>query len=101
MTADNNTYYDILYYEQVMDMASSEDNAEENVWRLKSIVGHNRPIPSNHPDYKVSSRNVLMEWETGEITTGPLSLIAQDDSVTRALYARDNDLVDTPGWKQF
>jgi hypothetical protein len=45
MTADDNKYYDILSYEQVMDMASSEDNAEENVWRFKSIVGHNGPIP--------------------------------------------------------
>jgi hypothetical protein len=38
MTADYNMYYDILTYEQVMDMASSDDNAEENVQRFKSIV---------------------------------------------------------------
>jgi hypothetical protein len=100
MATDDNTYYDILTYERDMDMGSSEDNAKEIVWRFKSIIGHNGPIPFTHPDCKGSSWNVLMEWETGEITTEPLSLIAQDDPVTCALYARDNDLLDTPGSKQ-
>jgi hypothetical protein len=34
--------------------------------------------------------NVLVEWETGETTYKPLDLIANDDPVTCAEYARTN-----------
>jgi hypothetical protein len=43
----------------------------------------------------------MIEWENGEITTEPLSNIAQDDPVTCAIYARDNGLLELPGWKRF
>ena len=42
-----------------------------------------------------------MEWENGEITAEPLSIIAADDPITCATYAKDNGLLDTPGWKRF
>ena len=42
-----------------------------------------------------------MEWENGEKTSEPLAVIAADDPVTCAIYARDNGLLTTPGWKQF
>jgi hypothetical protein len=44
---------------------------------------------------------VLVEWENGEITTEPLSVIAADDPVTCAIYAREHDLLDVEGWKRF
>ena len=43
----------------------------------------------------------MIEWENGEITTEPLQAIAKDDPVTFAIYARENELLNTPGWKQF
>ena len=36
-----------------------------------------------------------------EISTEPLKLIAADDPVTCAIYARDNGLLKKTGWKQF
>jgi len=48
-----------------------------------------------------SSYNVLVEWENGEITSETLSIIAADDPVTCAIYARDNNLLDPEGWKRF
>ena len=42
-----------------------------------------------------------MEWENGEITTEPLSVIAADDPVTCAIYAQEHDLLDIEGWKRF
>jgi hypothetical protein len=41
------------------------------------------------------------EWDDGEITTEPLSVIAADDPVTCAVYAREHDLLDVEGWKHF
>jgi hypothetical protein len=43
----------------------------------------------------------MIEWENGEITTEPLALIATDDPVTCAIYAREHGLLDKPGWKRF
>ena len=43
----------------------------------------------------------MVEWETEETTFEPLELIARDDPVTCALYAKDNGLLNTPGWKRF
>ena len=42
----------------------------------------------------------MVEWETGEITEEPLSLIAADDPVTSAEYAKKHDLLHLDGWKR-
>ena len=42
----------------------------------------------------------MVEWETGEITDEPLSLIAADDPVTCAEYAKRHDLLHLGGWKR-
>ena len=37
-------------------------------------------------------------WEIGEITEDPLSIIAQDDPVTYAAYAKEDYLLHLPKW---
>jgi hypothetical protein len=44
---------------------------------------------------------VLVEWETGETTYKPLKTISADDPVTCAEYARENNLLNLDGRKQF
>jgi hypothetical protein len=44
---------------------------------------------------------LLVKWENGEITTEPLSVIAADNPVTCAVYAREHDLLDVEGWRRF
>jgi hypothetical protein len=44
---------------------------------------------------------VLVEWENGEIMTEPLSVIAANNPVTCAVYAREHDLLDVEGWRHF
>ena len=41
----------------------------------------------------------MVEWENGEVTTEPLSIMAADAPVVCAKYARDNGLLNTDGWK--
>ena len=50
---------------------------------------------------KGSKYNVQVEWETGEITFEPLSIIAADDPVTCAAYAKENGLLALEGWCRF
>ncbi|KAG7344871.1 reverse transcriptase RNA-dependent DNA polymerase [Nitzschia inconspicua] len=91
---------EILTYQQIMEYLD-EDERNQRVWKFNRISGHQGPLKQCDPDYKGSSFNVMIEWENGEVTTEPLNIIAEDDPVTCAIYALDNDLLDTPGWMRF
>ena len=43
----------------------------------------------------------MIEWETGEISRKPLVIIAADDPVTREMYTKSKNLLETKGWKIF
>jgi hypothetical protein len=51
----------------------------------------------NLKDYKGSTYNVLVAWETGASTYEPLDLIASDDPITCTEYALKHNLLDEPG----
>ena len=95
----------IVDYNLVLDNINKQldDNPDssEIYWKFKEIVAHQGPLQSNHPDYKGSTFNVMVGWEDGSHTYEPLKLIAADDPVTCAMYAKKNNLLETPGWKRF
>ena len=53
------------------------------------------------PNWKGSKWDVPIEWATGEIAFEPLSVIAADDSITCAPYAKEKNLYNLDGWKRF
>jgi uncharacterized pyridoxamine 5'-phosphate oxidase family protein len=71
------------------------------VWKSRRILAHQGPLRPENIDYKGSIYNVMVEWETGDTTYEPLQVFAADDPVTCAIYAKDKNLLDQPGWKQF
>ena len=73
---------------------------QDNGQRIENIR-HQGPLLASDPDWKGSKYNVQVEWETGEITFEPLSIIAADDPVTCAAYAKENDLLALEGWRRF
>ena len=79
----------------------NHDSDDPVYWCFKKISAHEGPLDHNSPSYQGSKYNVMVEWENGEITTEPLSILAADDPVACALYARDNGLLNTEGWKRF
>ena len=97
---NNDEHEELFSYNQVMDFIEKEEG-KEILWKFKRIVGHQGPLSSNHPDYKGSAWNVRMEWENNEITAEPLNVIAADDPVTCAIYAKDHGLLNLPGWRRF
>ena len=94
------TVEDIIAYRQLLDKLESEDG-ESDEWKFTAISNHKGPLKQHDPEYKGSSWNVFVEWENGETTWEPLSLISKSDPVTCAIYARDNDLLNLPGWTRF
>jgi hypothetical protein len=79
----------------------ANDLSNDGLFQFREIIGHQGPLKPDDLDYKGSTYNVKVEWETGEITHEPLSLIGTDDPVTCAAYAKKQGLLDQPGWKKF
>ena len=93
---------EIMSYNQLLDYIQKGTDAEEDpdsVFKFKDIVAHQGPLESNDPDHKGSKYNVMVEWESGEVTYEPLALISKDDLITCAVYAKKHDLLETTGWK--
>lgn len=77
-----------------------EDDLEgEGVWKYKRILAHKGPLRPSHPEYKGSTYNIQVAWETGEVTWEPMKIISEDDKVTLAIYAKEADLLDTDCWR--
>ena len=91
---------EIITYNEILDHLQ-KDEEDKVVWKFKHISAHEGPLTPNHPSWNGSSYNVMMKWENGEKTSEPLDAIAADDPVTCAIYARDHNLLDTPGWRRF
>jgi hypothetical protein len=70
----------------------TRDEESDTMWKFQIIISH---------AFQGSKITLLIKWENGEITKEPLSIIAVDDPVTCTIYARENSLLDQPGWKRF
>ena len=70
-------------------------------YRFRAIIGHKGPLLASDPEWKGSKYNVQIEWKTREITFELLSIIAADDPVACAAYAKENDLIALEGWHRF
>ena len=75
---------EIMSYNQLMDYTQKRTDPD-SLFKFKDIVAHQGPLE--------------VEWESGEITYEPLTLISKDDPIPCAVYAKNHDLLDTTGWK--
>ena len=75
---------EIMSYNQLMDYIQKGTDAEEDpdpLFKFRDIVAHQGPLESTNPDQKGSKYNVMVEWESGEVTYEPLALISKDDPI--------------------
>ena len=91
---------------EYLDDKTDTGPLEDELYRFKCIKDHKGPYTSSDPEYTTSdpeyngsSYNLLIEWETGEQKSEPLSNIIARDPYTCAVYAKEHDLLNTPGWK--
>ena len=96
---------ELLTYNQLLDhleQADEQDNSmDQELCRFRAIIDHKGPLKATDPNWKGSKWNVQIEWEAGEITFDPLSVIAADDPITCAAYAMEKNLYNLDGWKRF
>ena len=90
----------IISYNQVLNYLKKETQDDESLYKFRAITAHHGPLEKDDSNYNGSLYNVMVEWETGEITEEPLSIIAQDGPVTCAAYAKEHNLVHLPRWSK-
>ena len=102
---DNGKLEEIIYYRQLVDhleAAANEDNKiSDDLFKFRALIGHQGPLKPTDPNWKGCKFNVLVDWETAEKTYEPLSVLAADDPLTCATYAKENDLLHIDGSKRF
>ena len=76
----------------------NENQEDESLHKFRAITGHDGPLKKNDPNYSGSLYNIRVKWEKGEITEKPLSVLAQDDPVTCATYAKEHILLHLLKW---
>ena len=85
-----------------LEAVAHEDNEiSDDLFKFRALVGHKGPLKPTDSNWKGCKYNVLVDWETGEKTNEPLSVLAADDPVTCASYAKENDQLHVDGWKRF
>ena len=103
----NGQVEELISYNQLLEhLENAQDHdmgMDQELYRFRAILGHQSPLLASDPDWIRSKYNVQVEWETGEITFEPRSIIAADDPVTCAAYAKENDLLllALEGWRRF
>ena len=101
----NGKVEELVSYNQLLEhLENAQDHdmgMDQELYRLRAIIGHQGPVLASDPDWKGSKYNVQVEWETGDIAFEPLSIIAADDPISCAAYAKVNDILALEGWCRF
>ena len=89
---------EIMSYNQLMDYilrCTDDEEDQDSLFKFRDIVAHQSPLEPTNPNHKRSKYNVMVEWESGEVTLESLPLISKDNPVTCTLYAKKHDFLDT------
>jgi hypothetical protein len=87
VSLNNDQQEEIITYNKMLEYIT-KDEEYDITWKFRCIVSH---------ETQGSQHTLLIEWENGEITKEPLTIIVIDVPVTCAIYARENGLLDQPG----
>ena len=98
---DRSDVEDIMIYNEILNHIERDNNDDDGTyWKYSRIVSHQH-TPRGNKDRNGSEYNVEVEWEIGDVTMEPLDFIAEDVKLDLAVYAKENDLIDKPGWIRF
>ena len=78
-----------------------ENESNDDLHKLSAPIGHHGPLRATNLNLKGYKYNVLDEWEIEEKTYEPTSVLAADNPVTGASYAKGNGFSQIDGWESF
>ena len=82
-----------------LEQHSEPRELAEGYFKFMGIKAHQAPFDPEHSDYKGSSYNLLVEWETGEVTYETLMQLSMDCPISCEEYSKKHYLLDKSGWK--
>ena len=97
LSSFNDDQYEEIYAYKDIIIHIEKDNSDPDIWKFKHITTYEGSLERNHPNYKGCPYNIMIEWETGEISREPLIIIAADDPVICAIYTNNKNLLETKG----
>ena len=101
----NGKVEEIISYSQLVGHLEATANegikTNDDLYNLRALIGYQGPLKATDPNWKGCKYNVLDEWENVEETYEFLSVLAADDPVTCASYAKGNGLSHIDGWERF
>ena len=77
---DNGKMEEIITYSQLADHLeeANEDNGiSDDLYKFRALIGHQGPLKATDPNWKECKYNVLVDWETGEKTYEPHSVLSR------------------------
>ena len=83
-----------LTYDEIMNTLYKTAEEGNEVWTFNKIINHKLTTENGKQIMKV-----LVEWDVGEPTWEPLSVIKKDDPISVAEYVKEKDIVHQPHWK--
>jgi hypothetical protein len=85
---------DMLTYNELIEALNRPNEDDTERWTYDEIISHrSKKIGPNKYE-----RQVLIKWDTGELSWEPLLSIKKDDPVTLAEYARRKNLLEQTSW---
>ena len=101
----NGKVEEIISYSQLVGhleaTATEGIKTNDDLYNLRALIGYQGPLKATDPNWKGCKYNVLDEWKNVEETYEFLSVLAADDPVTCASYAKGNGLSHIDGWERF
>jgi hypothetical protein len=77
VSVNNDKTEDIIAFNKMLEYITSDEESDV-MWKFQKNISH---------EVQGSKITLLIEWDNGEITKEPLSIITADDPVTCAIYA--------------
>ena len=65
---DGTKWEETVAYNDIVNFIADEEDGQNGMWKFKEILEHQGPLSPSDKAYKGSHWNVLVAWETGEIT---------------------------------
>jgi hypothetical protein len=82
----------LVEYNLLLDKYNEAADVVDEIYTFSDILNHKKHKQKWYVMVKWDARGMEPSWE-------PLSVIKQDDPITCAIYAKNNKLLNTPGWK--
>ena len=88
---NQDSFEELILYNQLMDFLEQTSEPKElgdGYFKFRGMKPPLGPLGPDHPDYKGSSYDLLVEWETGKVTHETLTQMSMDNPGSCAEYGK-------------